>query len=56
MQDLIQKLTAIIQTAMAETVQTVQKFITEDPILSVIVLIVTVIVGIAGFYFWNQGE
>jgi len=56
MQDLVQKFTEIMQTAMTEIVQTVQKFIAEDPIISVIVLIVIIIGGIAGSYFWNQGE
>ena len=56
MQDLLQKLTDILQTALTEIVQTVQKFIADDPIISVVVLIIALIVGIAGFYFWNQSE
>ncbi len=56
MQDLLQKLTDILQTALTEIVQTVQKFIADDPIISVIVLIIALIGGIAGFYFWNQSE
>ncbi|MFO1432981.1 MAG: hypothetical protein U1F76_23215 [Candidatus Competibacteraceae bacterium] len=56
MQDLLQKLTDILQTALTEIVQTVQKFIADDPIISVAVLIIVLIGGIVGFYFWNQSE
>ena len=56
MQELLQKLTEIVKTALTETVQTVQKFIADDPIISVAVLIIVLIGGIAGFYFWNQSE
>ena len=56
MQDLLQKFTEILQTALTEIIQTVQKFITDDPIISVVVLIIVLIGGIAGFYLWNQGE
>ena len=56
MQDLLQKFTTILQTALAEIVQTVQKFIADDPIISAVVLIIVIIGGIAGFYFWNQSE
>ncbi len=56
MQDLLQKLTDILQTALTEIVQTVQKFIAEDPIISVVVLLIVLIGGIAGFYLWNQSE
>jgi hypothetical protein len=36
MQDLLQKFTEILQTALAEIVQTVQKFIADDPFISFI--------------------
>ena len=51
MQELLQQLTEIAKTALTEIGQTVQKFITDDPILSVIVLMIALIGGIAGFYF-----
>ena len=56
MQEWLQKLTEIAKTALTEIVQTVQKFIADDPIISVVVLIIALIVGIAAFYFWNQSE
>jgi len=55
-QDFIQKLTEIIQTALSASLQTVQKFIADDPIISAIVVLVVIISGAAGWYFWNQGE
>ena len=56
MQDFIQKLTDIIQTALSESLQTVQKFIADDPIISAIAVLVVILGGAAGWYFWNQGE
>ncbi len=56
MQDLLQKFTDFLQTALTEMMQTVQKFIADDPIISIVVLIIAIIGGIAGFYFWNQIE
>ncbi|MFO1433046.1 MAG: hypothetical protein U1F76_23555 [Candidatus Competibacteraceae bacterium] len=56
MQEFIQQLTDIIQTALSESVQTVQKFITEDPLISAGVALVVLLGGAAGWYFWNQGE
>ena len=56
MQDLLQKFTEILQTALAEIVQTVQNFVAEDTIISIVVLIIVLIGGIAGFYLWSQSE
>ena len=56
MQELLQKLTEIVKTSLTEIGQTVQKFIADDPIISIAVLIIVLIGGIVGFYFWNQSE
>ena len=56
MQELLQKLTEIVKTSLTEIGQTVQKFIADDPIMSVAVLIIVLIGSIAGFYFWNQSD
>ena len=56
MQELLQKLTEIVKTSLTEIGQTMQKLIADDPIISIAVLIIVLIGGIVGFYFWNQSE